>query len=219
MAELYHKVDLDAWPRREYWTHYMHEVRCTYAITGNIDIAVLRSALKRRELPLYAALMHMLATIINRHEEFRYETGADGEPILFDRLNPSYTVFHKDTETFSNLWTEFSPRFADFCAAYRQDMQRYGDVQGFIGKPDAPQNCFPVSSVPWMHFTGFNLNCYTPGASLCPIFTFGRYEPQNGKLLLPLSGQFHHAVCDGYHAARLFAEMQQLADTAEEWID
>ena len=29
----FHKIDLETWPRREYYEHYIHQVVCTYSIT------------------------------------------------------------------------------------------------------------------------------------------------------------------------------------------
>ena len=83
------KVDLANWPRREFWNHYMKEVRCTYAMTAELDASRLLPALKRRGLKLYPALIHMLSQVVHRHEEFRYNTGADGEPemCIRDRLS------------------------------------------------------------------------------------------------------------------------------------
>lgn len=213
-----HKVDLAAWPRREYWNHYMNRVRCTYSMTANLDITDLLPELKARSLKLYAAQIYMLTRIVNRHEEFRYNTGPDGEPVLYDALIPSYTVFYADDQTFSSLWTPCGASFRAFHEAYLEDVRRCEEVRGLAGKPDQPENCFWISSIPWTHFTGFQLNIYGDGRDMSPIFTFGRYACENGRTLLPLSAQVHHAVCDGFHTARLFEEMQALCD-GKDWLD
>jgi chloramphenicol O-acetyltransferase type A len=44
------------------------------------------------------------------------------------------------------------------------------------------------------------------------MFTLGKYYPQDGKVLLPVAIQIHHAVCDGFHVARLFNELQAMCD-------
>ncbi|MBT2286578.1 hypothetical protein J7E78_23935 [Paenibacillus polymyxa] len=87
----------------------------------------------------------------------------------------------------------------------------------FDAKPNEPPNIFPVSSIPWVNFMGFNLNIYNEGTYLLPIFTMGKYVQQNDKVYLPLSIQLHHAVCDGYHAGVLFTELQSLADQCHDW--
>ncbi|MGG5840219.1 CatA-like O-acetyltransferase, partial [Huaxiibacter chinensis] len=45
-----------------------------------------------------------------------------------------------------------------------------------------------------------------------PMFTFGKYVKRDEKVLLPLAVQVHHSVCDGFHLARLFNELQELCD-------
>ncbi len=56
------------------------------------------------------------------------------------------------------------------------------------------------------------------GTYLLPIFTMGKFFKHDEKILLPLSGQFHHAVCDGYHAGMLYNELQLRADACTEWL-
>jgi chloramphenicol O-acetyltransferase type A len=38
----------------------------------------------------------------------------------------------------------------------------------------------------------------------------GKYYEQDGKVLLPLAVQVHHSVCDGFHVARMFNELQEM---------
>ena len=37
----FHKIDLETWPRREYYEHYIQQVVCTYSITVRLDITRL----------------------------------------------------------------------------------------------------------------------------------------------------------------------------------
>lgn len=54
-------------------------------------------------------------------------------------MHPSYTVFHRQTETFSVLWTEFDRDYKVFEKAYEADAARYGDSTRFCPKPDCPR--------------------------------------------------------------------------------
>lgn len=118
----FQKINLSDWARREHWAHYSRNMRYTYAMTTDIDISRLKPELKVHNLKLYPALLYMLSTIVNRHEEFRFAFGSGGEPVCFDQMHPTYTVFHADDETFSNLWTEYAPRFFDFHEAYLREL-------------------------------------------------------------------------------------------------
>lgn len=199
-------INYDTWKRKEYFDHYFAHVPCTYSITVKLDI----TGLKTRQKKLYPSLLYALATLVNQHEEFRMATNEDGQVGIFSDMMPCYTVFHKDTETFSNIWTEYSYDYSAFCDRYAQDLSRYGSVERMMAKPNPPANTFPVSMVPWTTFEGFNLNLQKGYDYLLPIFTFGKYYEENNKYYIPLSVQVHHAVCDGFHTCRFINELQEL---------
>lgn len=202
-------IDLSHWERAAYFTHYLHEIPCTYSMTVRLDV----TGVKQTGQKLYPAMLYALAKTINAHPEFRMSLDADGKPGVYDRMHPSYTVFHKDTQTFSNLWTVFDEDYAAFCQNYQQDMENYGGIHCMDAKPGLPENSFTVSMLPWASFEGFNLNLQKGYAYLKPICTIGKYTEQNGRYTLPFAVQVHHAVCDGFHACRLVDEVQQTLDS------
>ena len=69
-----------------------------------------------------------------------------------------------------------------------------------------------ISMVPWVEFTGFNINVFDEGKFLLPIFTMGKFFERDGKRLLPLAIQVHHAVCDGYHVGVFVEKLQGYID-------
>ena len=81
------------------------------------------------------------------------------------------------------------------------------------GKPNAPENIFNVSMIPWSTFDGFNLNLQKGYDYLIPIFTMGKYYKEDNKIILPLAIQVHHAVCDGFHICRFVNELQELINS------
>lgn len=202
----FQKIDQENWGRKEYFEHFFSDVPCTYSITVKLDI----TRIKEKKQKLYPTMLYYLAAVINRHAEFRTAINEDGELGIYSEMIPCYTVFHKDTETFSNLWTEYKPTLDDFCAAYEEDMLKYGQQPGIIGKPNIPSNCFTVSMLPWATFEGFHLNLQKGYHYLTPIFTIGKYHQENERIILPIAIQVHHAVDDGFHVCRLISELQDL---------
>ncbi len=86
-------------------------------------------------------------------------------------------------------------------------------------KGNQPPNSFPVSTIPWTTFTGFNLNIINEGDFLLPIITWGKYFSSEGNsVLIPISVQVHHAVCDGYHASQFINDLQELAFSCQTWL-
>lgn len=201
----FEKINRSQWAREEYFAHYFSQVPCTYSMTVSVDITSVR----KRGLRLYPTMLYVLAQSVNRHSEFRAGWDQDGELGVFTVMHPSYTVFHQDTETFSNLWTEYTPSYPQFCAAYAQDIRTYGKIHRMEPKPDTPPNSFPVSMLPWVELEGFHLDLEKGFSYLTPIFTMGKFREEAGRILLPLSVQVHHAVCDGFHVSRLILEVRQ----------
>ena len=197
-------IDKKNWARREYFDHYFTDVPCTYSMTVKLDITAIRA----KKQKLYPTMLYWLSVIVNRHEEFRTAIDENGNLGIYSELLPSYTVFRKDTQTFSLLWTKFCADYGDFCAAYEKDQTDFASAHGLIGKPDLPPNNFSVSMIPWTSFEGFHLELQKGYGYLAPIFTMGKFYEENGRTILPLAIQVHHAVCDGFHVCRFIEELQ-----------
>lgn len=201
----FNKIDTETWKRKEYFSHYFNAVPCTYSMTVRLDITSILKAKSK----LYPTMLYYITKTVNRYEEFRTSLNEKGELGIFDEMLPSYTVFCKDTETFCNLWTDYTPDIRQFISSYEKDVEKYSQSEQMNPKPDMPENVFNVSMIPWTTFEAFNLNIKSEYRYLLPIFTMGRYYEQDGKILLPLAVQVHHAVCDGYHVCRLVNQLQQ----------
>ncbi|MDE9364140.1 CatA-like O-acetyltransferase [Luteipulveratus sp. YIM 133132] len=205
-------IDLETWPRRGWFEHYTRQTRCTYAMTVELDATTLRAALRTTGRRTYAAHVWALATVINRHDELRTDLVPDGKPGVWDVLHPAFTVFNPASETFACVWTAYDPDFGVFHDRMIDVAARHRDAVELFPQDDLPDSTFDVSSVPWTSFTGFTLNIEAGANHLRPILTLGRYVDRGDRTLLPLAVQLHHAVADGFHAARLVNEVQELFD-------
>lgn len=206
---MFKPIDTNSWKRKPYFDHYFNQIRCTYSITANIDITNVLSFKDRNKVKLYSLLIYVISKAVNKYEEFRTAINDRGEIGVWETLSPCYTVFHKDSESFSNIWTEWNDDLNLFLSNFEQDSKRFGQIDSIDAKPNTPANVFPISSLPWTTFTGFNLNIFADGTYLLPIFTYGKYFKDGNRYLIPLSIQVHHAVCDGFHVSRLINEIQQ----------
>lgn len=209
---MFKPIDMTTWKRKEYFKQYFQNVPCTYSMTINMDITRLKQTATEKGYSFAAVMIYLLALQVNRHEEFRTSVDKDGAVGIYDFMNPSYAVFHKKSETFSCLWTPYNPDFQVFQKNYREDIQKYGELEGFSPKPGMPENTFDISNIPWTSFSGFNLNLPKSASYLLPIFTLGKYFHDGKRILLPVSAQVHHAVCDGFHLCRFLNELQEQAN-------
>jgi chloramphenicol O-acetyltransferase type A len=203
-------IDVEAWPRREHFEHFRRAVPCTYSVTVELDATEFADALARSARKTYIAQIWALATVVNRHDEFRMCLTAAGAPAVWDVVHPAFTVFNPDRETFACVWTRYDGDFEAFHHTAAALLGEHRHAKAFFPQGALPPNTFDVSSVPWTSFTGFNLNIENGSEHLAPIFTLGRYIRRSGRVMLPLAIQAHHAAVDGFHVGRLVRELQDL---------
>lgn len=199
----FHLIDFETWERKDFYKHFINDVVCTYSTTVNLDITNLKN------VRLYSTIIWLLTNVVNQMPEFRTAITKEGVGI-YDEMHPAYTIFNKENKNFSGIWTEFNLDYKVFLDAYELDIAKYTSSKEYAPKPNRPDNSFDISMIPWFTFTSFNLNIFGDGKYLLPIFTLGKYFDDNGKRLIPLSIQVHHAVCDGYHIGKFVETLQSL---------
>ena len=80
-----------------------------------------------------------------------------------------------------------------------EDVLQYSTPPPITHPRRAPANSFSISMVLWVELTSFTINVFDEGKFLLPIFNMGKFFERDGKRLLPLANQIHHAVCAGHH--------------------
>lgn len=203
-------ISLDSWPRREAFEHYRDRVPCTYAMTVELDATAFAAALAASPRKTYLAQIWAIATAVNGRSEFRMTVDADGAPATWDVVDPAFTVFNRDRETFAAVSSPYDADFGRFHEAAVEALADASRATEMFPQGGLPDNAFDVSSVPWTSFTGFALQIDGGTRHFAPIFTLGRYRESGGRTLLPFAVQIHHAAADGFHTSRLVDDIQAL---------
>ena len=133
----YTVIDLERWPRREFYEHYMRAVPCTYSMTVRLDITNIR----RRGYRLYPALLWQLTCAVDACEPFRMALRGE-ELVCYRRMRPCFTVFHAGSGSFSNLWTEHAESWPQFLRQYEETLGRWGGAEG-CRRTASPSPCCP----------------------------------------------------------------------------
>lgn len=208
----FHTFDMSTWPRAEHFHYYMNLIKTRYNLNANIDITHFLTRCKERNLRFFPSMLHMIMRAVNDNKEFRTAIAPDGQVGYWEHCNPSYTIFHEDDKTFSDIWTGYSPDFDTFYNNVVSDMETYRDVKGIKAKPGRPGNFTSVSSLPWLSFSGHGCDTFSESKMILPILLFGKYFEQNGRILLPFSISVNHAAADGYHSAKLINDIQDFCN-------
>lgn len=214
----FHRINMETWPRREHYIYYSEKIKTSYQMNVDIDITELLWQCKERKLRFYPVMIYVIMRAVNRNEAFRMAVDEEGKLGYYDVCHPSYTIFHEDDKTFSDIWTAYNESFPDFYEAAVKDMEEYRDVKGIKAKPGRPDAFTPVSCVPWVSFTGISHDTPGPRKMYFPIITFGKYKKAEDRWLLPFSVFVNHAAADGYHTSKLIEEIEKSCGNCKVWM-
>lgn len=203
----YTKIDIESWERRDLFKLYTSDLKIVMNMTVDVDITNLITEIKKNGLRFYPTMIWIVSRLMNARDEFKYALCDNGELIKWDFVSPSYTDFNKETEKFNKFVTEYSPDFKVFYERAVRDCEKHKNETGFI--PGQPKNTFDITCLPWTTYKSLDLHIYGDGKSLFPIVMWGKYREENGKILLPVTAMFHHAVSDGFTLCRFFDELSQ----------
>lgn len=106
-------IELENWDRKEYFEHYFNQ-QTTYSITKEIDITLFKDMIKKKGYEIYPSLIYAIMEVVNKNKVFRTGINSENKLGYWDKLNPLYTVFNKQTEKFTNIWTESDKNFISF---------------------------------------------------------------------------------------------------------
>ncbi|WP_434978253.1 CatA-like O-acetyltransferase [Daejeonia sp. YH14] len=193
----YKKVNIDEWKRKEHFSVYRNQTKCGFSLTVKLKIASVVRFVKANEYKFYPVMIYLITKVVNRYQEFRMAL-KDDDLIIWDEVIPVYTVLHKESETFSALFTTETSTFDKFLASYDEVVEKHrGNFSFLPEKP--PANHFNISAIPWIFFDSFNLNIADFTDYFTPSFTIGKYQQEGEEIVLPVAVQVHHATCDGIH--------------------
>ena len=207
----YIKVNLDEWSRGSLFQFYIEKMRIVMSLTVDIDVAPLLTYTRKNNLKFYPAMIWVVSKVINSHNEFKYSWSNGGDLIRWDYISASYTVFNQGDVSFSKFVTEYTDNLLEFCKRTVDDQRKYQTERAII--KDQPQNFFDVSCLPWVRYKHFDVHVFDEGKFLAPVVTWGKYETESNKALMPLTMNIHHAVADGFHVSRFFNEVQELINS------
>ena len=211
MVMNYTIIDLNQWNRGKLFQFYMDQMRIVMSLTVDIDVTTLKSYSKKTGIGFYPLMLWVVSKVINSHDEFKFGWNKDGNLIRWDYVSPSYTDFHGEDESFTKMVTEYADDLSKFCNRVKLDRERHQNDRAVL--KDQPLNFFDVSCLPWVKYKHFDIHVFDEGKFLAPVVTWGKYEQENSRLIMPLTMNIHHAVADGFHVSRFFTEVQELIDS------
>lgn len=120
----YKVIDKETYYRKGVFRHFTEDCTCSTSMTARIDVTDLVRYSKMTETKFYINFLYILSKVLNSREDYRmgYLREKD-ELICYDVINPIQYIFHKDTETFTLVYTEYDEDYEKFYAAALRDAE------------------------------------------------------------------------------------------------
>ena len=153
-----------------------------------------------------------MAAVLNRHVHFRYGRDEAGRIGVWDVLHPYYTVPRRDApDLFAMKATFFTPDYAAFLPRFQADYAWAAACGRLLCDETLPPNLCGISAVPGLAFSASSFGG-DPKLDFTPFVLLGQVHPQGDRMVLPVGGEFAHAVNDGGHISGFFRELEETAD-------
>ena len=215
---MFHKIDFETWERKEHFKYYINLIKTNYNLTAELNISQLMEKVKEKKLKFFPTMLYCIIKAVNQNKEFRMDYDKEGNLGYWDYVVPSYTIFHDDDKTFSDIWSEYDENFEKFYKNIVEDIEKYKDIKGVKTKLGRGDNFCPISCIPWLSFTGCANDTYSEAKMLFPVIAFGKYFKCDEMTMIPISVFVNHAVADGYHTCKLINDIQSIVNDIENWV-
>ncbi len=199
-------VNIETSPRREHFEFFKSWDCPHFNMCANVDLTTFYPAVKTRGVSFTVAIVYVLARSANNVPEFRQRI-QDGKVVEHEIVHPATTILAKD-DLFSFCTMEYDQDFSSFAARAAEQIACVKEHPTVDSDPTRDDLLY-MTSIPWVSFTSFMHPLHLHPVDSVPRFAWGKYFEDGESLKMPLSVQGHHALMDGLHMGRYYAEVQE----------
>lgn len=211
------KIEFTHLHRKKHFAFFSKMDQPHFSVCANVDITNLHAFIKKEKLGFTPTIVYLISKTANAIPEFKRRIRED-IVVEHEWIHPSFTVATDVEEVFSFCEVEYTPNYRQFVTAVRkrqEEMRSNPSIEDEHGRDDY----LFLSSFPWASFTNVMHPMHYNPVDSVPRIVWGKFFPQNDRLLMPLSVQAHHALADGIHIGRYFQTIQELMDSPQQLIE
>ena len=197
-------IDMHRWSRREHFELFSTYDYPHFGMVANVDITAFYPAVKEHGYSLTVAIVYLIARACNAIPEFRYRIREE-EVVEHEVVNPGFTFLAQE-DAFSFCFVDYAEDFPTF-AARAAERIAYVKEHPWV-RAVAQDDVLYMTAIPWVSFTSFLHPMRLQPSDSIPRFVWGRFFEEGELLKMPLGAQGHHALVDGVHVGRFYAEVQ-----------
>lgn len=208
-------IDFDTWDRKDLFIFYEDYDMPYIIMTANTDVTAAYDFAKKHNISFNLVMVYICTKVCDSIINFRYRF-KDGKPFLIGYNRPEINHIIPGNERFvtgSGPWP--CDDIVEFCRITHENLNNAGK-DSFKEAVQDKSDIINYSPIPWVQFTHMFRTIAKGGQDNNPKISFGRYFDQDGRKLMPIAVQVHHALMDGYHVGKFYngiqKEIDQLSD-------
>ena len=207
-------IEQENWPRREHFHLYSGFEFPHISICVQLDITELWANRDRAGASPTVALVYAITKAANRVPELRQRIRGE-QVVEHEVIHPLITVLGDD-DLFGVVTLAYDACFATFASKAAESLAKAKEGASLDEFPHdqegefARDDLLSITILPWLAFTSFSLT-RKPQVDCIPLVAFGKVQTAGDCYQLPFFVNFHHALADGLHIARLVQFIEEEA--------
>jgi chloramphenicol O-acetyltransferase type A len=201
-------VDMQTWSRRDHFELFKTFGYPHFGMCANVDLTKFYPAVKQHGHSLTITIVYLITRVSNTIPEFRYRIREENV-VEHETVNSGFT-FLTGEDTFRFCYADYHADFSVFTANASKSIAFAKENP--LAKQAPQDNMLYMTAIPWVSFTGFLHPMRLQPEDSIPRFVWGKIFEEGNLLKMPLGVQGHHALIDGIHIGKFYAELQKYLD-------
>lgn len=208
----FHKVEFETDFQRKHFEFFHAMNHPHMGVSVNVDVGAWLDMTRERSLKVTASLVYLLGRAANQVPQLRRRIRGD-DVIEHDVVHPTFTVATDRPGEFGFCHVDYDEDIESFVRKATDAMAATRANPTLEDEPGRDDYLF-MSAMPWVSFTSvWHAMQYHPHDSN-PRIIWGRIFEAEGRTMMPVSVQAHHALVDGYHTAQFYERLDELVESA-----
>lgn len=199
----YKAIDFNTWNRGKHFELYKECGFPFVGLTTNIDVTQFADACRRKRVRFFRAFLHLLISSVNEHENFRLRIAGD-EVVLFDAVDPSFTVLDVATDLFYLAVAEMDEDYPRF-----EQSIEHAEKRALHNKclSEKRLDLIYMTCIPWLNYSELIQPIFINASDSIPRLAWGKFRKNGETTEIPLTVAGHHGFIDGIHIARFIEDV------------
>jgi len=205
-------IDINSWPRKEYFEFFNQFDEPFFGITSQVDCTQLYRKVKEQKESFFIHYLYLCTKALNLVDELHYRY-VDDKVVRFDNIHVSSTIGRKDG-SFAFTFVNYNEDFEIFKQETLREIEKVNNSDGLLLTEVAIRiDTIHFSPIPWVNFSSIQHARNFKIKDSVPKICVGKFQNIKNKKLMPVSLHAHHGLADGYHAGLFFDHLQKLMNS------